>query len=320
MLITDCLPRFENHLKVILGLSAGTIDQYRRHLVRFQGWLQSRGVQGGNDLQEISQTDIEDWMKHLFLHGGNLQNSARAVKLAAIKKFFAFMVYDKAIDAGQDPAVNIPMPKIARKMPQKFSTQQLQDILAAPDLGKPQGIRDKAILMVLYGLGPRVDEIRNIDIDNLRFSGKDIYIYIKGKGAKERTVRLMSRPSEALRCWLAIREKYVALGELAVFISFRPPKIGTRMSPVSYNKILKKYAAAVGITDERVFVHKVRSTFATDLYDMGHGIKEISIILGHTSIETTNGYISISEKALKKTSIPNTRWKELEGRADDEGR
>lgn len=317
MLITDCLPRFEDHLKVILGLATGSIDQYRRHLTHFQSWLQTRGVQGGNDLLEITQLDIEDWMKYLFLHGGNLQNSTRAGKLAAIKKFFEFMVYDKAIDAAQNPAVNIPAPKISRKVAQKFSTQQLQDILGAPDLTTAQGIRDKAIMMALYGLGTRVDEIRNIDIDDLRNSGKDIYIYIKGKGAKERTVRLMSRPSEALRCWLAIREKYAAQGERAVFISFRPPKIGTRISPVSYNKILKKYAALVGIKDERVFVHKVRSTFATDLYDMGHGIKEISILLGHKSIETTNGYIAISEKALKKTAIPNSRFKELEGRSDD---
>lgn len=315
MIISDCLPRFQEHLKVVLGFREGTIKRYCQTLIKFEKWICSRGVEGGIDT--VSQGDIEDWLKDLFYHQGNTKNSSRASKLAAIKKFFAFLVYDGAIDKNADPAVNIPSPKVAKVMPQKFSTAQLQAIFTAPDVTTPMGIRDLAILTVLYGCGPRVEEIREMGFDDLRFAGNDIYIYIQGKGAKERTVRLRRRASSNLRNWLVIREQYAAPGERALFVSFRPPQVGSNLSKVSYNNILKKYAAAVGIKNERVFVHKVRATFATDLYDADHGLIEISMLLGHSSVETTQGYIVISDKVLKKTAISDKRWKELEGGSDD---
>lgn len=315
MIISDCLPRFQEHLKVVLGFRDGTIKRYCYTLRRFEKWIASRGVECGIDA--ISQADIEDWLKDLFYNQGNMKNSSRASKLAAIKKFFAYLVYDKAIDKNEDPAVNIPSPKVAKVMPQKFSTSQLRAIFTAPDLGSPMGIRDLAILTVLYGCGPRVEEIREMGLDDLRFTGNDIYVYIQGKGAKERTVRLLRRASSNLRNWLVIREQYAAPGERALFVSFRPPQVGSNLSKVSYNNILKKYAAAVGIKNERVFVHKVRATFATDLYDADHGLIEISMLLGHSSVETTQGYIVISDKVLKKTAISDKRWKELEGRGND---
>ena len=315
MIISDCLPRFQEHLKVVLGFSTGTIDRYCYTLTRFEKWITSRGVEGGIDT--ISRDDILDWLKDLFYNQGNIKNSSRASKLAAIKKFFDYLVYDGAIDKDKNPAANIPSPKVAKVMPQKFSTAQLKAIFTAPDRGSPMGIRDLAILTVLYGCGPRVEEIREMGLDDLRFAGNDIYIYIQGKGAKERTVRLRSRASSNLRNWLVIREQYAAQGERALFVSFRPPQVGSNLSKVSYNNILKKYAAAVGIKNERVFVHKVRATFATDLYDADHGLIEISMLLGHSSVETTQGYIVISDKVLKKTAIPDKRWKELEERDDE---
>ena len=319
MIISECIPRFQKHLKVILGLAPGTIDGYSRILIRFEGWIVDRGVEGGID--DISGFEgkalIENWMKDLFYYYNNQKSTSRAAKLAAIKKFFEFLVYDGAITAEANPAINIPSPKLAKVMPQKFSTAQLKAIFTAPDRGSPMGIRDLAILTVLYGCGPRVEEIREMGLDDLRFAGNDIYIYIQGKGAKERTVRLRRLASTNIRNWLVIREQYAAQGERALFVSFRPPTPGTNLSKVSYNKILKKYAAAVGIKNERVFVHKMRSTFATDLYDAGHGLIEISMLLGHSSVETTQGYIAISEKVLKKTAIPDRRWKELEGGSHD---
>ena len=252
-------------------------------------------------------------MKNLFFHGRNMKNSSRASKLSAIKSFFAFLLYDGAISSNEDPAARIPSPKVTKVMPQKFSTAQLSAIFAAPDLIKPEGIRDIAILKTLYGIGPRVSEIKNVTLDDIRHAGNDLLIYIHGKGAKERVVRLRSRAADAVRQWLVIRDKFAAPGERALFVSFRPPRPGTKMSEVSFNAILKKYAAAVGIKDERVFVHKLRSTFATDLYDSGEvGLIEISILMGHESIETTRDYIAISEKFLRKAAISNKRWKELE--------
>lgn len=305
--ILGYLDKFENYLRVLSGFSPLTIKRYTYVLVSVDSYFKGVGI---DKVLDIDRGAVEEWLKKMY-YGGSRKNSTRAMKLAAVRKFFSFLVYDKAILAADNPVSEIPTPKVGRIMPQKFGTEQLQGILNAPDRETAVGIRDGAILTLLYGAGPRVSEIKDLNLDDLRFSGHDIYMYIHGKGMKERTVRLRSRAAAELKRWLVIREDIVVPGgELPVFVSVGLSK---RMSTVTYNTILKKYAAMAGVKNERVFAHKMRATFASDLYDMGFAIKEISILLGHNSTITTERYIAISEKALKQTAIPNARWAEIMG-------
>ena len=319
MKISDLFSRFENNLVVLRGLQPSTVGRYITHIKQFELWFVSRGVEGGADPLAVDQSHIEEWLKHLYFKQGN-QNPTRAAKLAALKKFFQFLVYDRLIEQHSNPAVNIPTPKFSKTMPQVFATGPLQDIFFAPDERSTRGIRDKAILTVLYGTGPRVNEIRNLNLADIQFSGSGAYLhYKKTKGVKERVVRLGE--VEPLRRWLTIREAHINAGDpdagASVFVSLNMgSKPGTRLSTVSFNNILKHYAALVGIKNERVFVHKMRATMATDLYDAGVGLIEISYMLGHESVDTTQRYIARSETALKKTSITRKRWNELKRRDD----
>lgn len=318
MNIQTYLPGFREHYSILLGRSSLTIDRYSDTLERFQEWLISRGGAGGISVQDITQDDIEDWLKSLFFRGG-LQNASRAGKLSAVKAFFKYLVYKGVLDT--NPAELIPTPKFNRPLPQKFSTQQLRLIFSGPDISTPIGVRDLAILKLLYSSGPRVDEIRNLDVDHLLHGKSDFYLhYRKTKGGEDRVIHILRNPSEALMSWLAIRENHIDPenpdSARALFVSMTSNMKGARLSVRAYNEVLKKYAALVGIKNERVFVHKMRATFATDLYDEGFDILKISYIMGHRSVETTKRYIAISESALKKTAIPNRRWKELERRDD----
>ncbi|MFQ5736902.1 MAG: tyrosine-type recombinase/integrase [Thermodesulfobacteriota bacterium] len=323
MQILSYLPQFREYLSVLLGRRPGTVTRYCRAVESFTEWFGSRGGSGGNaepNVRSITRDDIEAWMKHLFLHQGNIKNISRAAKLSALKAFWRFLVYKGVIK--EDPLTLIPSPKVTRPMPQKFSTLQLKQIFSGPDLSTDRGVRDMAILKVLYASGPRVDEIRSLSVEDLRTSGGDIYLYYHGKGGKERVVRLRRNPSEALRRWLVVRERYINSEDpdsaRSLFVSMSYNSRGRRLSVQAYNAVLKKYAALVGIRNERVFTHKMRATFATDLYDMGFGLIEISNLLGHESVETTQLYIAISEKALKKTAIPDKRWRELERKGGED--
>lgn len=315
--ILSYLPEFRQHLQVILGRRKGTVLNYCRVLELFQVYLEKSGGAGGKgslNVEDVAMPDIERWLKDLFYQRGNV-NQTRASQLSAIKAFWRFLAH-KGVISESSPILQIPSPKICRPLPRKFTTDQLRRIFSRPDLSTPAGIRDMAILKVLYGTGPRVDEIRMLDLDDLHPDGKNVFIHFRDtKGGKERRVHLGPNPTDALMKWLAIREKYIAKDPDAgrsVFVSLDRYRPGHRMCQGSYNKILKKYAVAVGVKTEDAFVHKLRATFATDLYDMGYGIKEISILMGHESVASTERYIAISETALKRTYIPGKRWKELE--------
>ena len=312
--IPALLPSFEEYLRVMLGRRPGTIDRYLSTLNAFSAWLSSKGY--STDPRKVGRPEVEAWMKDLYYHQGNLANITRATKLSAIKCFWRYLAYTGLID--EDPMELIPAPKIKRPMPKKFTTAQLRKLFSAPDLSTPMGIRDLAILKLMYGSGPRADEIRRLNIDDIQLDGSTAYIhYTDTKGGKERYVRLRSNPTRALLRWLTVREEVVKdPQERSLFVSMASNMPPRRLSTVGYNRILKRYAELVGISDERVFVHRMRTTFATDLYDLGFGIKEISILMGHNSVKTTERYIAISETALKKTSIPDRRWRELE-RLDD---
>lgn len=313
----DFLEGFREHLSVIRGRRPGTVKRYVRAVEVFHAWLEVRGARGASDVSAVLRDDVEAWLKDLFYHHGNLKNVSRAGKLSAIKSFWRFLFYKHFII--DNPMELIPSPRVQRPMPQKFSTGQLQKIFTAPDRSVPLGVRDFAILELLYATGPRVDEVRRLSLEDLTPQGNGFLVRFFTKGGKERLVPMGKTPSASLMAWLAIREAHAEPSDEALFVSMARNMPCRRMSVGAYNEVLKRAAAHVGITNERVFVHKVRATYATDLYDMGYGIKEISLLMGHNSVATTERYIAISETALKKTRIPERRWRELEKGGKSEG-
>jgi site-specific recombinase XerD len=312
------------HLLIQKGQRQRGVLQYCLIVRGFFRWADSVDRTGGP--LHVHRQDITEWQKALFYDMGNLSNRSRATKLSAVKSFFQWLKY--AEYRKDDPSRGIPSPKVQETLPQKFSTEELRLLFRAPDLDTSQGVRDMAILKTLYAAGPRVSELVNLDLNHCIDTGGYIRLQIiGGKGGKDRTVTMRTNPSRALRAWLRVRKGTESDTE-AVFIRLKKggrPGRSDRLSDKSYQNILKKYSRAVGIDDTEVFLHKMRSTFATDLYDSGddkcarcgHGVHSVGVfevmtLLGHEDPKTTLGYIAISERTLRKTAIPDKRFNEIE--------
>ncbi len=302
------------------GHKARGVEQYAKIVRSFFHWLPGAGFP--TDPCLTPQDAINEWQKALFYDQGNMSNASRASKLSALRSFFNWMQYTGLIS--EEPTKGVPTPKVHEHLPQKFSTEELRAIFAAPDKSTLRGLRDLAILMTLYASGPRVSELCNLDLNNVHDSGGVIRLhFVDGKGGKDRTITIRERPAKVLRAWIAARVG-LQTDHQAVFVRLHG-HIYTRLSVDSAQDILKKYAGKVGIQTAEVFVHKLRSTFASDLYDSGHeecprcGCKihhidllMVQLALGHDDPKTTMPYIAISDRHLQKTSIPNQRFKEIE--------
>lgn len=307
-MIDKQLDQWTEHEIVSKGRQKSGVKRYRQSMELFISWFEGNGK--SFDAGAVSRSDIDAFMKWLFYEKSNVKNSTRAAKLSALRSFFKYMIYIGAITA--DPTENVPTPKITAILPSKFTTEELRFIFAAPDLSKQAGIRDKAMLTTIYGAGLRVSEVCNLNISHIIDTGGYIRLNIlNSKHNKSRTLTLRTNPSRFLRYWLTIRMANGAKHDDKIFTALKGNTKWQRLSSVSVNNVLKKYAVRVGINSSDAFVHKLRATFATDLYDFGVGILEVMYLLGHSDPKTTMRYIAISDKVLKKTAIPDVRWKDL---------
>jgi integrase/recombinase XerC len=308
-------------LRIQKGQRPNTVAQYEKIVRSFFAWT---GVDGLPPLSaaRITRDIVGEWLKVLFYERDNIRPQTRASKLSALRSFFSWLRYAGHIPA--DPTQGIPSPRVQDTLPQKFSTEELRLLFAAPKRDTIMGIRDLAMLKTMYAAGPRVMELITLDVNHVIDSGSGfIRLHIFGKGGKERTVTMRTNPSRALREWLLLRREIPAETP-ALFIRLKGPP--TRLTDKSAQNMLKKYGRIVGISDAEVFAHKMRGTFATDLYDSAGvdkcprcgqginyvGIMEIAALLGHEDIKTTMGYIGISERVLRKTAIPDQRFNEIE--------
>ncbi len=306
-------------LFIVRGRQPRGIEQYASVVRSFFAWSKESCAV---DIHTISKASIEEWMKALFYDFNNISNQSRASKLSALRSFFAWLIY--AGHRSTDPTDGIPTPRIHQSLPQKFSTEELRLLFAAPDKSKLMGLRDLAILKTLYAAGPRVSELCNLDLNHISDTGGYIRLhFIGGKGNKDRTITLRRNPSKTLREWILARQQ-IETNHKALFIRLKGQK-HTRLTVDSAQDILKKYSRIVGIASADVFAHKMRGTFASDLYDSGDdkcprcgcGINHIDLLmiqlaLGHEDPKTSVPYIAVSDRHLKRTAIPDKRFNEIE--------
>lgn len=302
------------------GHQSRGVEQYSKIVLGFFAWLPTAGFSG--DPLLTTRDHINEWQKALFFDMGNVSNRSRASKLSALRSFFGWMKYSGL--RRDDPTSGIPTPKIQQNLPQKFSTEDLRLLFAAPDLGTIMGVRDLALLKTMYAAGPRVSELVNLDQHHVVDTGGYIRIsFVDTKGGKDRTVTLRRNPSKALREWMVARRS-IETEHQALFVRLHG-KVHTRLSVDSAQDILAKYAKVVGLDSAEVFAHKMRSTFASDLYDSGDDccphckakINQVDLLmvqlaLGHNDPKTTMPYIAVSDRHLRRTAIPDKRFNEIE--------
>ncbi len=295
---------YTDHHVIVCGKSQNTAEKYCRMAKIFFAFVAKEGLAVDSDA-------VKAWMKHLVLHANNRSNATRASRLSGLRSVCKFLV--ERGELAVNPCDGVPTPKFSKKSAQKFSVAELRALFTEAESNSVTSLRDRCILVFFYATGVRREEMANITLDRLTLGARTGRVHIIGKGAKHRIIPFDGPVVPLLKAWLIARHKYVKPNEQSLFISLHGnahTKSGGKLGNGSLHNVIKRVAKREGLGDS-AFLHKLRSTYATDLYDAHIPINEIAMLMGHSNIETTNGYIAISERHLQKARIPQSKWQEL---------
>jgi integrase/recombinase XerD len=280
------LDRYLESLAVERGLAKNTVDGYRNDLSRLGETLAKKG---GRDLLAAQAADLSAHMRDLQRQGLSPRSSARA--LSALRGFYEHLV---TIGERKDnPSVNLLPPKLWKPLPKVLTEDEVTALLAAPDVGTPLGLRDRAMLELLYATGLRVSELVGLQIPQLRL---DVgFLVAFGKGSKERVVPVGEQAEMWTRRFLREVRPELARGRhQAVFVN----RDGDPMSRVGFWKMIKGYGLKAGIR-AHISPHVLRHSFATHLLEHGADLRAVQTMLGHADISTTQIYTHIHQQRLK---------------------
>jgi len=285
--MNELIESFLNYLSVERGLSQNTLLSYREDLDAYADFLKSRSIVG---LSRTSRNDITDFMLHEKDRGLSVNSVAR--HLAAIRMFYRFLVRERILKV--DPSSLIDSPKLWKKIPETLSVNEIEALLTQPDLRDKQGIRDRAILEILYATGMRVSESVNLKFDNVNLEVG--FLRCIGKGNKERLIPLGKKAIIAIKRYIdEVRPKFLKNNQSdALFLS----RFGKKISRQSFWKIIKKYAKGARIK-KPIRPHILRHSFATHLLERGADLRSVQEMLGHSNISTTQIYTHINKDRLK---------------------
>lgn len=282
------------HLVVERGLSDNTVQAYRRDLLRYQEYLGSRGI---GSLAEVTRVDVEEFRRHLDHIGLAPASVTRCV--VAVRNLHRFAVgsgqLQADVTAGMSPGTR------SRRLPKALSMDQVESLLAAPDTSTVEGLRDAALLELLYGTGARVSEVCALDVDDIRpvLDDPDLGLRLIGKGDKERIVPLGSYAAKAVDAWL-IRGRpawaEIGNGEHALLLNTR----GRRLSRQSAWAVIRRAGEAAGLDVEHLSPHSLRHSYATHLLDGGADVRVVQELLGHSSMTTTQIYTLVTADHLRE--------------------
>ena len=279
---------FISYLASERGLAQNTLESYGRDLRYFQQYLENNRLTfATGSTNEIIRTYLDELKKQ----GKAVSTISR--NLAALKSFYQYLLKEQHLDA--DPASKIESPKLEKKLPQVLSVQQVELLLKQPNINLPAGLRDKAMLELLYATGIRVSELTTINVNDVNLELG--YIKCFGRGAKERVVPLGSIASKCVTQYL--RKGRTALvrskQEEAMFVNHH----GRRLTRQGFWKIIKKYALEAQI-DQKITPHTLRHSFATHLLENGADLRSVQEMLGHADISTTQIYTHVTKNRLKE--------------------
>ncbi|HEY4194700.1 MAG TPA: site-specific tyrosine recombinase XerD [Mucilaginibacter sp.] len=284
---------FQAYLKLEKGLSDNSIEAYSRDIEKLR---QYADVQPGKlNPEAFSLNDLRlfiNWINEL-----GMIPSSQARILSGIKSFYKYLLIEDIIK--NNPAELLESPKKQRKLPDTLSYQDINKLIGAIDLSKPDGARNKAIIEVLYSCGLRVSELTELKLSNLYLDIE--FIKVIGKGSKERLVPMGGEAIKALKIWIENVRVHVPVKkgeEDLVFLNRR----GSRLSRVYIFMLIKQLAEAAGIK-KSISPHTLRHSFATHLVEGGADLRAVQEMLGHESITTTEIYTHLDREYLKETII-----------------
>lgn len=267
------------------GLSARTIDAYRQDLMQWEGWLASSGVTA-----DATAADIQAYLHQRMQSGSHARSIARM--LSSLRAYHAFLLRTGGIAA--DPTALVDAPKLGRPLPKALSEQDVEALLAAPDLGDPVGFRDRTMLELLYACGLRVSELVGLTLANI--NERQGIVRLTGKGAKE---RLVPMGEEALH-WIARyrSEARPLLLEAPSDPWLFPNRRGGQMTRQAFWYRIKLHALTAGLRGD-ISPHTLRHAFATHLLNHGADLRVVQLLLGHSDLSTTQIYTHVARHRLK---------------------
>ena len=284
----SAIDRFLKYQAAERGGSPLTIKSYREDLLQLEDFLLSAGCRSPGDASSVILRRFA-----AGLHAAGYASSTVARKLASMRSFFAFGHREGWVRS--NPAKPLRSPRRSRKLPSFLTGDEIGRLLAAPPAADTAGIRDRAILELMYSSGVRVQELVNLNDPDLDLRGGTIRV--RGKGRRERLGIVGSHAQSALRAWLAARPKAALPGGSRAIQPLFTNKFGTRLSVRGVARLLEKHLTTAGLAG-RASPHTLRHSFATHLLDAGADIRSVQELLGHKSLVTTQIYTHVTTARL----------------------
>lgn len=287
---------FLDHLTVERGLARNTLLAYSRDLARYEAFCRARGL---TDLAAVRPADVSAFARDLGGGEHRLAPASVTRTLVAVRSLHRFAAAEGR--TADDPSADVDLPSVGTRLPKALSIAQTQALLDAVDTSEPVGLRDSALLELLYGTGARISEVVGLDVDDvtrvLLAADESVGLRLRGKGGKERIVPVGSYAKAALTSWLENGRPTFVRGDSpgpALFLNAR----GGRLSRQSAWAILKERAAQAGIEAD-VSPHTLRHSYATHLLDGGADVRVVQELLGHASVTTTQLYTLVTVDHLR---------------------
>lgn len=293
---------FANHLRVERGFSQHTLRAYLNDLDQFCAYVvlgvrafdvetnEERPTATLDILRRASKQEVRAFLAHVQTHGGSPRTSAR--KLASIRAAYRYFVRTGAL--AEDPAGAVKSPKLARGLPDVLTIPEVTALLEAPDLADPLGVRDRALMEVLYSSGIRASELAGLKLDDIDAAHGTMRVL--GKRQKERIAHLGSHALRALDNYYAVRPQLGPPATSTVFVNARGGPLTTR----SIQRVVERYVRLVLPIRREVSPHTLRHTFATHLLNAGADLRVVQELLGHESLSSTQIYTHVSIDRLKQ--------------------
>lgn len=278
---------FLEFLTVEKGLAANSIAAYGRDLFQYVQFLTGRGV----TIAKACRNDVMAYLEHL--HALGLKPSSRARMLSSLRGFYLFLI--SSGKSGVDPTLNIESPRKAARLPKKLTHAEIRRLLEQPDPRTVRGLRDRAMLELLYATGLRVSELVSLKLININWDAG--FLVTMGKGGKERVVPVGEVALERLREYLAGGRTKTAGNKSVPFLFLGPG--GRPLTRQGFFEIVRRYARHAEISTP-LSPHVLRHSFATHLLEGGADLRSVQLMLGHADISTTEIYTHVSGERLKE--------------------
>ncbi|MFO7151706.1 MAG: tyrosine recombinase XerC [Bacillota bacterium] len=286
----EAIDSFLNYIRAAKNQSENTLKAYANDLGQFIEYLEQNKMCETKSLKDVTHLDIRGFLA--YLKGKGVAKKSIARKLSALRTFFRYLTVEGIVS--EDPTKMVQGMKLPKKLPLFLYPSEIEALLSAPK-NDVLGIRDKAIMELLYATGVRVSELVSIKLKDVNMGANFIIVY--GKGSRERMVFFGSKAEESLEQYLKKSRPYLAKNVSCEYLFLN--KNGTQLTDRSVRRIIDKYVKEVAL-NKNVSPHTLRHTFATHMLNNGADLKTVQELLGHVSLSTTQLYTHVTKDRLKE--------------------